>query len=73
MTFFKGEMPDWFNDKLKRAKMYDVKCHELAEAFLEEEQWMHTQNNLKELAQRIQNTIEDFIDELRAEKEREGQ
>lgn len=48
--------------------MFDAKCEELADAFLEgdpELDVINTNENSAELAQRIQDTIEDFISEKR--------
>jgi hypothetical protein len=41
---------------------YDKKCYELAAAFLSEEPGLNSENNRSELAQIIQDDIEDFID-----------
>jgi hypothetical protein len=41
---------------------YDEKCHELAEAFLEDEAHLRTDKRTARLAQIIQDTIEDFIE-----------
>lgn len=40
---------------------YDVKCYELAEAFLEDEPHLNTKGRRSDLAQIIQTAIEDFI------------
>lgn len=40
---------------------YDVKCYDLAEAFLTDEPNLNTKVRRNELAQLIQTTIEDFI------------
>jgi len=40
---------------------YDVKCYDLAEAFLEDEPHLDTEKRRSELAQIIQTAIEDFI------------
>lgn len=44
---------------------YDVKCHELAEAFLSDEPSINTKENVSELAQLIQDAIENFITDKR--------
>ncbi len=43
---------------------YDQKCYDLAESFLEDEKPPVTEDEKKDLAQRIQTTIEDFFLEL---------
>lgn len=45
--------------------MYDVKCFELASQFLDDEPEIKTDANVSELAQRIQDSIEQFIEEKR--------
>ena len=40
---------------------YDQSSYDLAERFLEDEPELNTEENRNELAQLIQNTIEDFI------------
>lgn len=44
---------------------YDPKCYDLADEFLDDfdTQKLHSHANADELAQRIQNVIEDFIAE----------
>ena len=42
---------------------YDVKCEELARHFLEDEDVAANPERVKELAQRIQDAIEDFLAE----------
>lgn len=41
---------------------YDAKCYDLAEAFIDEATWAHERHR-HELAQRIQETIEEYCDE----------
>ncbi len=41
--------------------LYDIKCLDLAEAFLEDHSHLNTAANADELAGLIQKTIEDFI------------
>lgn len=41
--------------------MYDTKCYDLAEAFLEDEPHLATTKRMCELAELIQMTIEDYI------------
>lgn len=41
--------------------MFDTKCYDLAEAFLEDEPHLDTEKRRNELAQIIQTAIEDFI------------
>ena len=43
---------------------YDVKCYELAEAFLEDEGIINTSENTERLAQLIQDTIESEIADM---------
>jgi len=45
--------------------MYDPKCYELAKEFLEDEPEMQTDDHRAELAQRIQDVIEDYIAEVK--------
>jgi len=53
--------------------MYDIKCHELAEAFLSDEpEPMQTAKNIARLAQTIQTAIEDEIESIRQDAEREA-
>jgi hypothetical protein len=40
---------------------YDTKCFDLAEAFLEDEPTLQTENKKKALAQTIQTAIEEWI------------
>ena len=40
---------------------YDIKCYDLARDFLDDEPGLNTIGNAKELAQDIQDAIEDFI------------
>jgi len=42
---------------------YDVKCRQLADLFIEDDPEINTNENADELAQRIQDAIEDFISE----------
>lgn len=49
---------------------YDPKCYELAEAFLEDEPAFNLKANKEELAQEIQTTIENWLDDVRG-KERD--
>lgn len=44
---------------------YDEKCYELARQFLLDEPGVNTESNCRELAQDIQDAIEDFIDYAR--------
>lgn len=48
---------------------YDTKCHDLAHAFLADTdtQDINSEANTHELAQRIQDTIEEFIEEKKAD------
>lgn len=41
---------------------YDEKCEELARYFLDEGAEIYTEDNIKELSQNIQNSIEDWLD-----------
>jgi hypothetical protein len=41
--------------------MFDSKCYDLAEAFLQDEPELATEANIRALAERIQQTIEDFF------------
>jgi hypothetical protein len=45
---------------------YDVKCEELAKAFLDDEPELESDSNIMSLAQTIQDAIEDWIEEHRA-------
>jgi hypothetical protein len=45
--------------------MYDSSCYELAELFLMDEPELANEANTKELAQAIQDAIEDFIENAR--------
>ncbi len=47
------------------AKTYDAKCFDLAESFLEDEPHFNTEAKRHALALRIQDAIEDFMDEAR--------
>lgn len=47
------------------AYSFDSKCYDLANVFLEDEPNLFTDDGCKELAQRIQQTIENFIEEAR--------
>lgn len=49
--------------------MYDTKCYELAEAFLEDEGILNTEAYRKHLAQAIQNAIEGEIADMRVNAE----
>ena len=40
---------------------YDVKCHELATSFLQDEKLINTPGNQDALSQKIQDVIEDFF------------
>ena len=44
---------------------YDSKCYDLAREFLDDEPGLNTIDNAKELAQDIQDAIEDFIEYTR--------
>lgn len=46
--------------------MYDTKCYDLAQSFLSDEPAIATKGNAGELAQRIQDVIEEFIQEKNA-------
>jgi hypothetical protein len=48
---------------------FDVKCRQLADQFLEDEPELDTEKNANDLAQQIQNTIEDFISQKKGELE----
>lgn len=43
--------------------MYDTKCYDLAATFLEDNQSINTEANRKKLAQEIQDTIDNWIEE----------
>lgn len=45
----------------KRAPLFDQKCWDIANAFLDDEPHLHTTDNFNELASLVQTTIEDFI------------
>ena len=47
---------------------YDLKCQDLADAFLRDTPILHTSENAAQLAQRIQDAIEDWFYEVRGEK-----
>ena len=47
---------------------YDSKCYQLAREFLDDEPGLNTIENAKELAQDIQDAIEDFIDYARQKR-----
>jgi hypothetical protein len=49
--------------------MFDPKCHELAEAFLEDEAGLNTKRHVNDLAQTIQTAIENWIEEGRMASE----
>ena len=40
---------------------YDIKCHDLADTFLQDTPHLWTQRRTEELAQLIQTTIDEFI------------
>lgn len=44
------------------AKLYDTKCYDLAEAFLEDTPHLNTEARRKALASDIQDAIDTFID-----------
>ena len=46
-------------------KGYDPQCERLADFFLSDEPELHSAEGVKELAQAIQNTIEDYISSKR--------
>ena len=46
---------------------YDSRCHDIAEAFLEDEPAMKSARNVRRLAQCVQDSIEDWIAYERAE------
>lgn len=46
------------------AKSYDVKCFDLADQVMEHRGALGTQQNTCELAGRIQETIDEFLDEI---------
>lgn len=46
---------------LEQPHMYDIACYDLAENFLSDEPFINTDENRRELAQQIQDVIEDFI------------
>jgi hypothetical protein len=45
--------------------MHDTKCHELAKSFLSDSEYpsINTEENVNQLAEDIQRTIEDFLSE----------
>ena len=47
---------------------YDSKCYQLAREFLDDEPGLNTIENAKELAQEIQDVIEDFVDYARQKR-----
>lgn len=47
------------------AQTFDSKCYDLASTFLEDEPNLFSHDGCTELASRIQQTIEDFIEEAR--------
>ena len=51
--------------------MYDIKCHDLAEAFLVDA-CIHSSNATSQLAQEIQEVIEDFINNYEPSESEQG-
>ena len=49
----------------KHKLTFDPKCHELADAFLEDEHGINNQADINDLAAEIQNTIENWIERAR--------
>ncbi len=48
-------------NSLSRKRTYDSRCYDLAAIFLGDEPELHTPANIEELADLIQQTIEDYI------------
>lgn len=59
---------------MSKGRLHDPKCHELAEYFLSDSPALRSKTLIDDLAQTIQDTIEDWIertDEERIQGERE--
>lgn len=54
---------------MAKMKLFDIKCYDLASAFLEDEPGLFTDRYCRELAAEIQQLIEDFITDARANYE----